>query len=483
MTIGDISGTSLTHSSLDTVTAIFDIPTNEVEDLKNAVVTFTTPQGQISFTMVNGFTVGDPVIGGGLTNGAPSPGYNLFGTIISTNTYLMDNDGNIVKTWSSKYSPGNSVYLLENSTLMRTAKTGSTNFNSGGAGGRVEQYDWDGNLIWAFDYDTTEHRLHHDIEVMTNGNILMIAWELKTKAEALAVGRSASLLTDGKLWPDHVIEVAPTGSYGGTIVWEWHIWDHLVETNVNLHPELIDINYVMSGPAGRGADWNHINAIDYNEELDQILLSARNQSEIWIIDHNTTTAEAAGSAGDLLYRWGNPQVYLGGGFAQQQQLFGQHDVRWIPDGRPGAGNLTVFNNGRDRFDGAYSSVDEIRLPKHGRGGYGAKDATMPAKAEIVWSFSGSGDKRFYSSHISGAERLPNGNTLICAGIQGRIFEVTPHGKIVWDYFNPITEDMSADIPPWVTSSNPMVARQIEPFGLLRASRVGRNHPGLKKLSK
>ena len=420
VTIGSISGTFITHSSLDTVTAEFDIPADEAEGTKNVVITFTTPEGEVQFTKTGGFTVGTV---SSYTNGSPASGYNLFGTIISTNTYLMDNDENIVKTWTSEYGPGNSVYLLKDSTLLRTANTESPDFNVGGAGGRVEQYDWDGNLVWAFDYDTTEHRLHHDIEVLPSGNILMIAWELKTEAEALAAGRSLSLLTDGELWPDHIIEVAPSGSYGGTIVWQWHVWDHLVETDASLHPELIDINYAANGKA----DWNHINAIDYNEELDQILVSVRNFSEIWVIDHSTTTAEATGSAGDLLYRWGNPAAYDSGD-STDQQLFVQHDAHWIENGLPGEGNILIFNNGQGRSDGDYSSVDEIVPQVAGNGTY-----TNGLPLAPVWTYTNSTPTNFYASHISGAERLPNGNTLICEGTASYVFEVNDEGGLVWEY--------------------------------------------------
>ncbi len=456
-------------------------------------------------------------------------GYTLVSPLRSTSTFLVNMNGEVVHTWKGGYTPTFGVHLLDNGNLLRAGNDpNNVYFREGGQGGIIQEISWDGALVWEYTYSDRHHAQHHDIEPLPNGNVLILAWEKKAGHEALMAGRDPETITADGLWPEHLVEVRPIRPKGGEIVWEWHVWDHLIQDRdprlkyfgkPDQHPERIYINgdlgrrkeseeeiaqlkalgYIADSPQAGGQPtpdrnrnhgWNHANAISYTPDLDQIAISVRRFSEIWIIDHSTTTEEAAGRSGgnggkggDLLYRWGNPQVYLGGGFAQQQQLFGQHDVRWIPDGRPGAGNLTVFNNGRDRFDGAYSSVDEIRLPKHGRGGYGAKDATMPAKAEIVWSFSGSGDKRFYSSHISGAERLPNGNTLICAGIQGRIFEVTPHGKIVWDYFNPITEDMSADIPPWVTSSNPMVARQIEPYGLLRASRVGRNHPGLKRLSK
>ena len=271
-------------------------------------------------------------------------GYNLFAPLGETTTYLIDDVGDTVFTWPGAYRPGNAVYLLENGNLLRTGNTNSANFDVGGAGGIVEEIASDGTVTWSFEYDSTQGRLHHDIEPLPNGNVLMIAWELKTESEALAAGRNPSLLTEGEVWPDIVIEVDPTND---TIVWEWRVWDHLVQdydsdqANYGVvadHPELIDLNFYGSRTRLGGADWNHINSIDYNAEFDQILLSVRSFSEIWVIDHSTTTAEAAshtggnsGKGGDLLYRWGNPQAYDAGG-ADDQQLFVQHDAQWIPVG-------------------------------------------------------------------------------------------------------------------------------------------------------
>ncbi|MFC1452590.1 DUF1566 domain-containing protein [Verrucomicrobiota bacterium] len=376
----------------------------------------------------------------------PYEGYNLFTPIRSTETYLMDNSGNTVHTWSSGYTAGNSVYLLEDGTLLRAANTGDTTFNVGGAGGRVERYDWDGALQWSYNYTTSQMRQHHDVEYLPNANILMIAWELKTQAEAIAAGRNPSLLSDGELWPDHIVEIAPSGTSGGTIVWEWHLWDHLVQeydpTNANYgavadHPELVDLNYTMGGPQGTGADWNHVNSVAYNEELDQIVLSVHNFSEIWVIDHSTTTAEAeghtggnSGMGGDLLYRWGNPQTY-GVGAPGDQQLFVQHDAEWIADGLPGAGNILIFNNGRGRSGGNYSSIDEIVPPLAPDGTYSNASAYGPAVP--VWSYSAISPTNFYAERISGSQRLPNGNTLICDGPAGRFFEVSTAGTTVWEH--------------------------------------------------
>jgi hypothetical protein len=377
-----------------------------------------------------------------LATAPPYPGYNLFAPLGSTNTHLMDNDGHIVHTWASGYRPGNAVYLLEDGTLLRTGNTGGTNLNNGGAGGRIERLDWDGNVLWACHYTGANYRAHHDVAPMPNGHILVIAWERKSYVEAVAAGRDPALLAAGELWADHVVEIAPTGTWGGEIVWEWHVWDHLIQDHDNTkahydvvadHPERIDLNFASAS----SADWNHINAIAYNAELDQILLSVREFSEVWIIDHGTTTGEAAGSTGgrygrggDLLYRWGNPQAY-GAGTSADQQLFVQHHAQWIADDCPGAGNLLVFNNGQGRGGGNWSTVDEIAPPLAADGSYSNALPYAPAHAD--WSYTGSPPASFYAANISGAQRLPNGHTLVCDGPTGRFFEVTADGETVWSY--------------------------------------------------
>ncbi len=375
-----------------------------------------------------------------------STDYNLFAPLASKQTYLIDDDGNVVYTWNSNYRPGNAVYLLQDGDLLRTGKlTANTPFSStGGVGGVVQLIEPDGTVSWEYEYASSAHQLHHDVEILPNGNILMIAWELKTQAQAISAGRDPSLLSDGTLWPDHVIEVNPGDD---SIVWEWHAWDHLIQdyedTQANYgvvgdHPELIDLNYVSGGPKSDGADWNHVNSIDYNAELDQILLSVHNFSEIWIIDHSTSTAQAAshsggnsGQGGDLLYRWGNPQTYDAGSPADQQ-LFVQHDAQWIESGSPGAGNILIFNNGQGRSDGDYSSVDEIVPPVDGVGAYTLSGSAY-GPAAPTWSYTDANPTDFYATNISGAQRLSNGNTLICDGPSGYFFQVTAGKQVVWSY--------------------------------------------------
>jgi hypothetical protein len=369
----------------------------------------------------------------------------LFAPMDTTITYLINSNGNVEHTWSSDYIPGEAVLWLGDGTILRTIKVGGP--GSGGAGGGVQKIKWDNTLEWDFRYNTEGNLTHHDIKMLPNGDILMIAWETKTKDEAIAAGRNPNNIQGNTFLPCHIIEVKPTGPTTGDIVWEWHVWDHLIQdfdaTKDNYgvvgdHPELADINYAESS----GSDWLHSNSIDYNEQYDQILLSVYNFNEIWVIDHSTTTAEAAGHSGgnsgkggDLLYRWGNPQAYRAGA-ATDQKFFCQHDATWIEPGRPGAGDILVFNNGATRPGTHYSTVDEIVPPVNQDGQYYLESHSKFGPSAQTWIYTANPPESLYSSHYSGAERLTDGNTLICDGEGGRFFEVTPDGTTVWDYTNP-----------------------------------------------
>jgi hypothetical protein len=224
------------------------------------------------------------------------------------------------------------------------------------------------------------------------------------------------------------------------------------------------------------ADFLHVNAVVYHPRLDQIALSVPTLSEIWIIDHGTTTAEAAaatggraGRGGDFLYRWGNPAAYGRGG---PQRLFAQHDVRWIPDGWAGAGNLTVFNNGRDRPEGSWSSIDEWTPPLGADGRY-ALDGGPFAPDALAWQYGAEEPTRFFAPFISGAHRLANGNTLVAAGTGGEIFEVTRAGQRVWEYRNPFSGDVRNS-----DGSMPQPGLDENPFAVFRATRIPADDPAL-----
>jgi len=372
-------------------------------------------------------------------------GYTLFAPKHGTTTYVITNDGRIVHSWKSEYEPGQSVYLLPNGNLLRAGMLRVEGGIGGGEGGIIEEFDWNGNLVWEFRHATRDFQMHHDIKPLPNGNVLALMVERKFEEECVRAGFNPEMLRDGQLSPDAVIEIQRTGPKSGKIVWEWHVWDHLVQNfdskranygDVAAHPELIDAH-----GSGRGLPsfWNHMNSVAYSEKLDQIVLSVRGFNEVWVIDHGTTTREAAGhtggkrgKGGDLLYRWGNPASYKRG-TSPDRQLFQQHDAQWIPAGYPGAGHMLIFNNGLDR---GWSTIDEIVLPLNPNGSYRLEAGKPHGPDKPVWTYEANPREQFYSAEISGAHRLPNGNTLICAGVRGVFFEVTQSGEKVWEYVNP-----------------------------------------------
>jgi len=378
-------------------------------------------------------------------------GYTLF--TANKLTYLIDNCGNVMNKWTSDYQPGHSVYLLEDGSILRAGKITNDHFDNGGLGGRIEKKDWDDNLIWEYTYSDSLVSQHHDIFPMPNGNILLLTLTRKFKDECIAAGRKPENLADGELYNERILEIRPAGK-GAEIVWQWDAWDHLIQDtdsskenygNVANNPQLLNINYL--GLSGGKANWIHFNSIYYNPRLDEIVLASRQLNEIYVIDHSTTTAQAAsqkggrrGKGGDILYRWGNPAAWNRGTKADQQ-LFGPHAAYWIPEGYPDAGNIMIFNNGTGR-DTLYSSVEIIAPPDSGFGDYHfTADNQGFGPSRQYFTYKNHQDPMaFFSMILSNAQRLPNGNTLINEGTKGRFFEVDPNGDIVWEYINPDTPE-------------------------------------------
>ena len=379
-----------------------------------------------------------------------SDGYTLFEFMGDTSIYLIDNCGQVINQWHSNYPAGTSVYLLEDGSIMRSGKTPTTSFSVGGQGGVIEKFDWDGNLLWQYFYSDSLQSLHHDIEVMPNGNILAIAFELKSKEESIAAGRDSLMIIEDKLWPEKVIELQPFGLNGAILKWEWHMWDHLIQDFdnskenfgvVEAHPELFNLNYTIDSIA----DWAHANSIAYNADLDQIALSLNSFNELVIIDHSTTTQEAAshsggnqGKGGDILYRYGNPESF-GHGDSSDQVNYSQHNVHWIPEGLNDAGKIMFYNNGKNRPEGNYSSVDIIAPLLDENGKYALEADTTFGPDVPEWQYFAPVLTDLFSPIISSAQRLPNGNTLICEGKDARIFEIDAvNNDIVWEYQSPLT---------------------------------------------
>jgi hypothetical protein len=237
---------------------------------------------------------------------------------------------------------------------------------------------------------------------------------------------------------------------------------------------------------GQTSDWMHTNSVDFDAANDLILLSSPHMNEIYVIDHSTTTEEARGTrggkrghGGDLLYRWGHPRNW-GGGTDADRKLFGQHQPEWIAAGLPGAGHVLLFNNEHPSPKGTegqeFSSVDELVLPFDPKLGF-MREAGKPfGPSAPVWSYTAPKPHDFHSFFISGAQRLPNGNTLICAGQSGRFFEVKPGGQIVWEYWNPYGGELESTIG----KANPNKERvsPVQTTSVFRATRIAPTHPAL-----
>ena len=383
-------------------------------------------------------------------------GYVLFSPLSDNDVYLMDNDGRIIHTWDIEgMAAVRETHLLENGHLVLSAEArDEIDFSLmpvvSPINGSIREYTWDSELVWEVQFISAETRQHHAIDIMPNGNILAILWDYHSLDEALAMGLDTSFANiefrEHKfLLPDIIIEINPSSS---EFVWQWDPWDHLVQNvdpdlpnygDVAEHPHRIEINYhswFLRGeepPRIGGGDWMHSNSVNYSPELDQVVLSVRHFDEFWIIDHRASAEEAAGPAGDLLYRWGNPFAYRQGDQTADRQLFRQHDVHWIDAGLPGEGNILLFNNQNQiGTDEKYSSVIELKLPLQPDGSY-----DWEQEAEIVWSYAADG---FHSKIMSGAQRLPNGNTFITEGYHGRLIEVTSDGETVWEFVNPQTRN-------------------------------------------
>lgn len=413
-------------------------------NIKRFICSFLLITG-LSGQAFQGYTIFSPAAGG------PGGGGNGL-------TLMVTNNINVINTWNYPRGPASVAYLQKDSTLIYPFRVQNPTMITGGVGGGIAQMDWDSNVLWLYTVSNQQYQHHHDIQPLPNGNILVIAWERKTAAEAFAQGRQVINNPLNEMWSEAILELDPIGTDSANIVWEWHLWDHLIQdvdstlNNYGIvadHPELMDINYGnvggSQGPGGAHADWMHYNAIDYNADLDQIVLSSRMMGEFYIIDHSTSSAEAAshtggnsGKGGDFLYRWGNPQVY-DRGTGGDQMLNAQHGVNWIPAEYPGGGNLIMYNN---NYQNNNSAVFEIVTPLDSTGNYILNGSAAYGPAGPVWTHSGG----FHSNVQSGAYRLPNGNTLITEADDAHIFEVTASGAVVWNYTYPGLNIMIARAP-------------------------------------
>lgn len=378
-------------------------------------------------------------------------GYVLLQPLAFDTTYLLDNCGNAVNKWPNLYTSSTHASLTPNGTLLRSCvDPNTTYFTAGGASGILQEMDWNGNVAWEYTISDANHRLHHDLVRMDNGNILAVAWERMDALACVDAGRDPNWLPDNELWMTVVYEIEPIYPGSANIVWEWHAKDHLVQdfdstkNNFGIISDQfrkIDIN---KGHENGFADWAHINGIDYHPTLDQIILCSPFFNELWIIDHSTTTAEAATSSGgnsnrggDLLWRWGNPSSYNMGDW-QDQQLFFQHDAQWVTEGTRFLNEISVFSN-RDSLNGTLHSKVKIVGPV-----YDSNQQSYPLFNGVFEPTTATHEytlvDTLMSPRISGAHVLPNDNILICSGNNGQFIEIDSNENVVWQYLIPISSN-------------------------------------------
>lgn len=386
-------------------------------------------------------------------------GYNLIYPHNQPSVFLLNNCGELVHEWpdSAHYRTGNIAYLTPEGKLIRAKRNASVTQDpiwAGGGGAIVEQVSWDNEVEWRFELNNDQFRLHHDIALMPNGNILMIAWEKKTREEAIEAGRDSALIDTDELWPDVVFEWNPTTR---ETVWEWHVWDHLVQdidsTKENYgiiseNPHKVNINYTSNDGH---PNWLHTNSIAYDIVNDHILLSTPYLDEVWVIDHSTTTEEAAtdeggfsGLGGDLLYRWGNPKVYDQADSLSDQTLFFQHNFHvaydFIGPQSRYFGKYMAFNN---KVGDDYSAVAIWTSPFDMYTGRFPLNVGKFGPPSVEKNITHPNRSRMYSDGLSSVQVLPNDNLLILSGRQGYAFELTPDNQIVWEYIVPLRNGAKA----------------------------------------
>ena len=309
------------------------------------------------------------------------PGYLLYAPMSGDGAvYLVDMQGNQVHRWDLPHPPGLYGYLLPNGNLFYGGKTRDETWERFPSwkrfkGGVMLEADWNGNVLW--EHHDKEH--HHDARRTANGGALYMTVELMNPALVTKVQGGVPGTDAEGMWADVLVEVDSAGNR----VWEWHAAEHLdPEQHVITFNDLRD-------------EWSHGNTVVPLDD-DRVMFSFRNISTVGIIDKRS---------GDITWQLGDTVL------AQQ------HDPNLLPNG-----NVLIYDNGSHRRNTGlpFSRVIEVD----------------PATDRIVWSYQDSPAYNFFSPYISGARRLPNGNTLITEGMFGRMFQVTQEGEVVWEYINP-----------------------------------------------
>lgn len=316
--------------------------------------------------------------------------------------YLVNMRGETVHRWSVPFAvlygrllPNGNVVVIGRNDTQVPGRPGVGPYEIGGVAGWLVELTWEGKRVWKH----VDLAMHHDFVKLANGHVIYLAWEkvpvkLQKKVRG---GIKGSEFANHVMFGESIVEI----DAGGRRVWEWH-------ANLHLDPD-IDI----IGPMYKRQEWLHANSLTVLKD-GNIALTARDTDSLLVIEKKT---------GKILWRWGNT-AYLDRttGRIEYREgpgtLGGPHNVRQIADGYPGAGHLTCYDNG--------TYADASR----------AVEIDSGARKQVWQSAQPGIGRKHFSNFIGGAQRLPNGNTLICDGGNGRIFQVTSQNQVVWEYINP-----------------------------------------------
>ena len=375
-------------------------------------------------------------------------GYTVLSPLQTQAVLVIDMNGNVVKRWEGlNNSAGGPARVLPGGILISASGARPPNQESL----ELVQQDFDGKVIWQFSHNEQiktgegstiwSARQHHDWQRES-----LPAGYYSPESAPVVEGTSTLILThtnrlqprvaDVMLEDDRLVEV----SWKGDVLWEWVASDHIDE--LGFAPDARKaIKAAQSFNKARGSfDWLHINSAHFvgpNRWFDQgdmrfapnnVIISSREASLLAIV----------GRDGKIVWRLG-PDFSESKELRAIRQIIGQHHAHIIPKGLPGAGNLLVFDNGGSSGYGFASPI-----APDGVGAFARSTSRVveinPVTLELVWSYT---NPRFFSTNISSAQRLPNGNTLITAGAGGRMFEVTTEGVIVWEYMYPLFSGANA----------------------------------------
>ena len=305
---------------------------------------------------------------------------------------------------------------------------------------------------------------------LPNGNVLLIVWDRKTAEEAIAAGRRPEMTGDQALLPDSLVEIKPTGKTTGEVVWEWHLWDHLVQdfdkTKANYgdvaeHPELVDINFGEDElPVRDRRQAKDGKDKDAKAKDGQVRPTTSRRSQARpahrsglhprqrrrlqrrarpdrrerhglqrVLDHRPRHDDRRGGRPHRRpQRQGAATCSTAGAtrgpIAPARRRTGSSSPSTTPTGSPRAfpatGHLLVFNNGGEPAGRELFVGRRARPPRRfARAILRRKPGKAYGPDQPVWSYTAPKKTDFYSSFISGAQRLPNGNTLICSGPTAR----------------------------------------------------------------